>query len=371
MMSNEGRDNEYEDIYYSEEEGDNYDVTKLKRNDELQFPEFDNIKVSTKTFIVITNLNLDLSKIKPPEIPITDYVIVPKRRGRKRKTEEVDPNKGIADGSIITIEYKGEIYGVDLKKKKNSNCGEEGCNKIATHGTGKGKALKCCTHSDADMVSMRKEKGNYFRNSVTVVMMIEGKRVNFKISSNGKFQMTGCKYDRHAEKITEYIWKYIKQQKDIYTIRGGGDKLEAIFRSAMTNIDFPLGFLVNREQLDRYINMHTEYRSLLETSFGYTGVNIKIPVTEDIRELQLNKLIFHDDGKVDRIVIKNGDYLNTLTEKEVNKELTKKRNVTFLVFHSGSTITSGMNRDLLERPYRIFTDIIRNCYDLIEEKLDV
>ena len=49
------------------------------------------------------------------------------------------------------------------------------------------------------------------------------------------------------------------------------------FITVMTNIDFNVGFIVNRENLDKYMNQQTEHNSLLETSFGYTGVNIKFP----------------------------------------------------------------------------------------------
>ena len=60
----------------------------------LIFPDFDSIKVSTKTFIVNTNMTLDIDKLFN-FLPITDYTLVPKRRGRKKKDEPVDPNTGI------------------------------------------------------------------------------------------------------------------------------------------------------------------------------------------------------------------------------------------------------------------------------------
>ena len=128
-------------------------------NDELIFKEFDDIKVSTKTFIVMTNIFLDLDKLHE-FLQVTNYVVIPKKRGRKKKMELVDPNKDIKTGSIITVDYKGVVRGVDLKKKKKKD---------------------------------RKEKPNkskYFRNAVTIVMIIDNKKINYKVSRNGKFQMT-------------------------------------------------------------------------------------------------------------------------------------------------------------------------------------
>ena len=50
----------------------------------LFFPEFEDIKVSTKTFIVMTNLVINLKNLFE-FLPITDYAFVPKKRGRKKK----------------------------------------------------------------------------------------------------------------------------------------------------------------------------------------------------------------------------------------------------------------------------------------------
>ena len=206
----------------------------ISSGNEVVFPKFDDIKVSTKTFIVMSNLDINIINLFD-QLPVTDYEVIPKRRGRKKKSSVVDPNQDIKDGSIITLEYEGKIRGVDLKKKR----------------------------------SKKKNRGNYFRNSVTIVMtMPENKKINFKVSRNGKFQMTGCKIDAHAEKCIEYMWSYMKDMKDVYTMKG--DCFKVMFIPAMRNIDFALGFLVNRENLDMYINEQTEYHSLLETSFGYT-----------------------------------------------------------------------------------------------------
>ena len=50
----------------------------------------------------------------------------------------------------------------------------------------------------------------------------------------------------------------------------------------MTNIDFNVGFIINRENLDKHMNELENFNSLLETSFAYTGVNIKFPLKEQI-----------------------------------------------------------------------------------------
>lgn len=294
------------------------------------FQKFEDIQVSTKTFIVMTNLTLDIKKLFD-FLPITNYFMVPKKRGRKKKTVLSDPNKNIPDGSIITLDMANDIRGVCLKKKK--------------------------------------KKKNYFRNSITVVMVLSDKKINFKISRNGKFQMTGCKKDSHAEDCIKYIWEYIREEKEIYTLPDG-ENFRALFIPAMRNIDFSLGFVLDREKLDKYFNTNTDYHSLLETSIGYTGVNIKIPVEKPICELKIKQLNYKGDRWGKPKYVSYESYLDTLKPKEKQKKIEKERYNTFLVFHSGKVIMSSMCEDFARDTYYEFLDIIKNNFKKFEEKLN-
>ncbi len=310
-------------------------TTEVKNVDILpEFPKFEDIPVSTKTFIVMTNMMVDLNNLFE-FLPITDYVLIPKRRGRKKKNVVVDPNKNIPDGSIITLDLANRIRGVVLKKKKRKD----------------------------------DKTTDYFRNSVTVVMVIDGKKINFKISRNGKFQMTGCKQDHHAENCVKYIWELIKDSEGVYTLPEK-QSFKAIFIPAMRNIDFSLGFVLDREKLDEYFNTFTEYYSLLETSIGYTGVNIKIPVTKSITDLNIKELTYRKGNWLKPKFIPYQNYLDTLKPKEQQKKLDKERFNTFLVFHSGKVIMSSMCEDFARETYYEFLAIIRENYHEFEEKLD-
>ncbi len=310
--------------------------------DHLVFPNFDDIAVSTKTFIAQTNLLLDLNKLFDI-LTVSDYTVVPKKRGRKKKLDVTNPNTNVINGSIITLKYENKIKGVDLKQKKSN---------------------------------LKKKKSKWFRNSFTVVMILDEKPVNFKICKNGMFQITGVKFDHQAENCVKIIWDQIKSYKDgLYnfcTKNGCSDKLVATIIPAMRNIDFSLGFLVDREKLARYMSTQTEFHSLLETSFGYTGVNIKIPVTQNITEIKLKKItsIDSDSSEFDEEFITYEEYLKGLSEKEQQKRLQKKRFTTFLIFHSGRTIASSLTADTTKDAYNYFLKIIRTCFDQIEERLD-
>ena len=310
--------------------------------EDLKFPKFEDIPVSTKTFVVMMNVDIDIIKLYE-QLPITEYTLIPKKRGRKPKEAVVNPNKDIESGSIISIEYIDNIRGTDLKKKK-----EKSTEKKKTH----------------------------FRNSVTIVMIINQKMINFKISRNGKIQMTGCKTDEQAEQVLDYIWNYIKNT-DIYTFKKKIDSeevynyFEAVFIPAMRNIDFSLGFHVNREELDTFINSDGKYFSLLETSFGYTGVNIKIPLDIDILTISIKRFILRDsDSDWEKDYVNYKYFLDMLSPREQKQKREKDRYNTFLVFHSGKTIMSGICAETQKNTYYTFIDMIKESYHIIQEKLD-
>lgn len=302
---------------------------------ENKYMNFSNIDISTMTIIGVANWNLNIEKLFE-NLQTTEYIVIPKKRGRKKKEIREDPNKHIKQGDIITLKYKDQIKGVDLKNKKPNG------------------------------------KKGYFRNSITVVMFVDGKLINFKISKNGKFQITGCKKDLHAELCTQYIWKYIKESPEssqICKIKKN-ENPSIIFLTMMTNIDFNLGFNINREALDDYINTKTSFNSILETSFGYTGVNIKIPLDKSKGNPSYNRLTLVDDKWVMDEV--GGDvYFENLNPKDQKKELSKNRYNTFLVFHSGNVILSSKHHYYMRDVYDNFIQIVDSSRNIIEERVGV
>jgi hypothetical protein len=298
----------------------------------LNFPKFSNIPVSTKTYTATTNLTIDIKKLFKI-LPVTPYIVIPKKRGRKKKGLQENPNKNIEHGSIVTIKCEGEIRGVELNPKKK-----------------------------------KKGQNKWFRNSITIVIILD-KPINFKVCRNGTFQMTGCKTHTHAELCVKYLWSYIRENNDMYTFTRSPGNLEVLFIPSMRNVDFSLGFLVDRSKLNKYMSNLDDFHCLLETSFGYTGVNIKIPLTEDISTMKIKKLSSSgNDWKEKWTTYK--EYLDLLGDKERAAKLKATRYNTFLVFHSGQCIHSGLTREFMEPVYEYFTGLIKDGYDQIEERLD-
>ena len=290
---------------------------------------FESIPVSTRTFTADTNICINLDKLFDM-VEITPYIVVQKRRGRKRRTVQEDPNEHVPYGSIITAKYENKIKGVDTKKTTSGH-------------------------------------KKWFRNSVTFVIILD-KPVNFKVCRNGTLQMTGCKTYKHAEQCVEALWNIVSATPDVYRMKNESDIPKALIIPSMRNIDFSLGFTVDREKLNQYMIYNKDTHCLLETSFGYTGVNIKFPLTHDMSTMMTRRMTFEGD-KWNACDSTYREYLDGLPPKIRDIKLRAKRYNTFLVFHSGKVIMSGMSTEFMSDAYSDFNKMIANAKNEIEEKL--
>jgi len=297
-------------------------------NDTINFKD---IEVSTKTFTATTNLQINIKELFE-YLPVTPYTVIPKKRGRKKKGQETAINQNIKWGSIITLKCEGKLKGVELKTQKQKNG--------------------------------RKQK--WFRNSITIIIILD-KPINFKVCRNGTFQMTGCKNSNHALECIKVTWDLIKNGKNLYNFTRG-DKLECLFIPSMRNIDFSVGFLIDREKLNKFMSEQKEFHCLLETSFGYTGVNVKIPLEKNIETMKIIKLYETNNNWIQEAGTYK-DYLDILPEKDQKHKLNAQRYNTFLVFHSGKIIMSGLTSEFMEDVFYYFINTIVKSRDKIEEKL--
>lgn len=305
----------------------------------LEFPKFEDINPYTNTFVIKTNININTTKVYEI-LPITPYTIVPKKRGRKKKIDVPVINVNTPSGSIISVEHRSSFRGVNVQQKDFS------------------------------------EK-KFFRNSITIVMVLENdKKINFKISKNGKFQMTGCRNEDQAFECVRNIWNFIKDDPTTYSVKPGTEAFEFLIVPVMRNIDFKVNFTIDRLKIDSYINTRTEYTSLLETSSGYTGVNASFPIRKNILETPIHKYIFPlnnlQESKFVKVQVPYSEYFGTLkpAEKKKKEKLLSKKVNTFLIFQSGCIICSGINADIVRDSYYEFVDMIKACYSEIVEVLD-
>ena len=308
-------------------------------------PDFNNINISTKTIISVTNLTIDLNLLFR-HLPITEYIVIPKKRGRKKKVSVPDPNIDVPAGSIICMKSKTNYRGTIIKQKKSKT-------------------------------------GKYFLNSVTVeILLKEGKLINIKVSNNGKFQITGCKDDKHFVEALTYLFHHMDYSQryigePIFKLKEGDTNPKAIFNVVMKNIDFNLNFGINRHKLDEFITQNTSFISLFEDDNKSTYVNIKLPLKEKYDKV-LNCIIFDlekskgcnpysNENLIIESKVNVNEYL-ALTKDRVEKKDDKYH--TFLVFQSGAVIQSGRGPEM-EHVHNQFIDIILKNKKEFEEKIEI
>lgn len=203
-----------------------------------------------------------------------------------------------------------------------------------------------------------------FRNALNVIMIIDNcKKVNFKVSKNGKFQITGCKDITHA-KMCVYSFLDALVQKCPEAVHTREGEILVFFEVVMTNVDCGTGYCIDRAALDTIVNTTTPYHSLLETSFGYTGVNIKLPVEMDWQNMDVPVISWKTEDPTSLQESKKP--LSSVSDNIRDK---KKFN-TFLVFHSGQFIMSGMREETMRDDYYRFIGILKNNQSKIREVLD-
>lgn len=286
--------------------------------------KFGDLKVSTRTVIATANVELDIEKIFQ-EIPMIQKMVPPILQTEKNGDDQMVHTR------IDTMYYK---------------------NRTRTW-TSRG-------------IFQNEESAKSFRNALNVIMLLGGvKRINFKVSKNGKFQITGCKSLDHARIATFAFLNILTEYCPNHITLPSNNLLQIFYQIVMTNVDCGTGYCINRQSLDKIINKKTPYHSLLETSFGYTGVNIKFPVQTNWFDLKV-PITEWEVNRWQTLKLYEKPLKDLVDEPIVKKP---KYN-TFLVFHSGQFIMSGMHEGTMQEDYNRFMSILKTFQPQIRENLE-
>jgi|OpeIllAssembly_1097287.scaffolds.fasta_scaffold04623_2 TATA-box binding protein (TBP) (component of TFIID and TFIIIB) len=190
--------------------------------------KFEDTKVSTQTFTVRSNIaHLDL------------YLFY----------THLNPCQNKNGTKILCMKYKSMCKGDDQKKEK------------------KVKKVQV------------KNKTRNFLNCVSLIIEVD-KLINVKTFQNGVFQLTGCKDINHVKSCLDIIIEQLNLNPHLFTLNGDDKNFIIYIKSAMRNIDFAMGFKIDKIKLLKYIDTETSYKiSPVVTS--NMGVKIKIPIILD------------------------------------------------------------------------------------------
>jgi TATA-box binding protein (TBP) (component of TFIID and TFIIIB) len=201
-----------------------------------------------------------------------------------------------------------------------------------------------------------KKKTGSFRNAVNIIILNNQKKLNLKLSTNGNFQITGCKNLQMVQSSLQYLL-HLLHEFCPEAIRGWRNNLKVEVRMVMTNIVFDIGFQIDKIKMNKLVEGKNFY-SLFETNFGYTGMNIKIPLPDEAYIVS-NPFMR----------LQNNQWIVDFQKMRVHTK--KKKYNTFLVFHSGKIIMSGMCEENMKNDYVFFKNFLIQNRKLIEEVIEV
>jgi len=331
------------------------DPNKVVCSSDGRVKNFKDFKISTETVIGISNLKINLVNFFN-YMPITNYIPVEKKRGRKRRVQLPLENNSVPEGSIISLEVGPYMRGVAIKKKKK----------------------KRETIDVSDDTQEIKKPASFFRHTVTLVMAFSNNKfINIKVYANGKFHMTGCKTDYHFTQSIIYIYELMREaqrwtNEEIYSLNDTIDasvieetnrdkisveenELRVIYSTVMENKDFAMGFKINRKKLHRFINGNTDFRSVWEGSL-LAGVNIKIVNNNSTCEYA-TILKYNIIDKEKYVSKENRVEYDFLFKKKISDE---EKYHTFLVFSSGKVIMSSIGPEMEKMFYKVVNTLLQN-----------
>lgn len=222
------------------------------------------------------------------------------------------------------------------------------------------KYVKFGTETKGEKIRKNKKKPIHFHNTITIIVQHE-KLLNFKISNNGTFQLTGCQKNKHCIECLRYLWDnylsiflnryFIFEPKLFFNI----DSFQILIIPCMKNINPSVGFVINKQKLINLIKTNEEFQKYIIYSDYiyeiYSGINIRYKIDiNKLNNLKLKKLSFFKDITIHDYILYQ-EYIQAYSEKERKTRFKRPKYNTFLFFYSGKFIMSGMCTYLMKDIY--------------------
>jgi hypothetical protein len=339
-------------------------------------PEYEDLKTSTRTVMVYCNLSFDLKKIfESVKVTHIEAPLTKKKKNVDKKRLEAPY------GSIISLQRENQIRGIDLRKAKKHWCPacqvvvvkEEREVKVNTieerlrtiPGTDIKEIQYFCTKCEAYFTLRQLKKIINFLNQITIVLSIDGIILNIMLFKNN-FKIAGCKNDDDAVEATMILWQnYICPSKG-WELRKEFIKEKHprfLFSLVMRNVDFRLGFFIDRKELNRLMNDEKYSNKIFMSqheSTAHTNVNIKMYAKKP-KGYMHDCLVLPKDKQSYFIKLRHNSY------RPPKKK--KAKYTTAIVFSSSEIILSGRYEQNMKDSYEFFVKTAVSNRNIIEEKL--
>lgn len=203
-----------------------------------------------------------------------------------------------------------------------------------------------------------------FLNCVTMIVFVD-KKINIKFFKNGVFQLTGCKNINHVIESITMIRNVLLKIKDEFKFDEGDDDLIVYIKSAMRNIDFDLGYQINRFSFFDYLvntYKHDDNIVIPDAVGNKMDTKIKIRLTEeDILSLPVVKFVFPSR---EQTTLCYKDCINETNKTPSSKP--KDKFVSIFIFQNGKVLLSAADETIQSKYFDWFLSLIKNIENNIK-----
>lgn len=300
----------------------------------LRMADFSNIKVSTQTYIIHSNLH----KVDLPEVLENIQLEIP-YEDISEDYDDSDEYDGVTFPRIISASYKGKERGKARRRK---------------------------------IRTPRNESGKNFLNCVSLTVQLDPrKNINVKLFHNGVFQLTGCKCYEHAQKSLVVIWSTLEKIANVFEFKKNTDfpstYMQAYIVSAMRNVDFRLGFDIDREALSKHITNNTPYK-IVPIIESFMGVQLSIPI-ESVADMLIHKVSFVPGEDLSDEIVRYDELWEVKPDvKSKVVKAKKQKAITIAVFQTGQVLMSGIDEMYQTPVFEWFINEISKIQDEIKVK---
>ena len=206
----------------------------------------------------------------------------------------------------------------------------------------------------------RKVKPNpkNFLNCISLTFRSGCKKVNLKLFKNGVIQLTGCKGADHSKSALLSFWKVVRKT----TLQHRFDYLECYLVSVMRNINFNLGFPIDREKLGNYVVNNSNSYGISQVVGGFIGTRFVIPV-ESIKDMPVYRIKIENEEDIEE-----GGTVKY--EEFANPNSGAKKYITVTIFQTGRVLFSGPHEKYQDPVIDWFFSLVEKIADDIKVSRD-
>ena len=205
----------------------------------------------------------------------------------------------------------------------------------------------------------RKVKPNpkNFLNCIFLTFRGSCKKVNLKLFKNGVIQLTGCKGVDHSKSVLLSFWKVVRKT----ALRHRFDCLECYLVSVMRNINFNLGFSIDREKLGNYVVNNSNSYVISQVVGGF--MDRFVILVESIKDMPVYRIKIENEEDIEE-----GETVKY--EEFSNLNSSAKKYITVTIFQTGRVLFSGPHEKYQDPVIDWFFSLVEKIADDIKVSRD-